>query len=318
LLLNYLCMYRITVIQSTTTSSTPTLTYVINADDRRGVIGVTSVDDRLFVLRSPSEQSIGVYDLKTFTLQQKTLKVSGLVDNSFSGLTSCVINKCLYVSDNVSATVYKVQLSVNNRISMWSVGRTPCGLSINNACNLLVACCCLLDSASKIQEYTTNGSLVREICIQSNDGKWLSPYHVIQLTSGEFVVSCQDVNRGVSDVVELDANGQIVVSYTNQLQTTTQQNFSWPRHLAVDEKSQCILVADCLNNRIVILSRSSNCRSQEFNAMSNDGGLQYPSCLHFDESQGRLFVGEGSHLYGVGCRRVLIFDNVSFSKLSLM
>jgi DNA-binding beta-propeller fold protein YncE len=103
----------------------------------------------------------------------------------------------------------------------------------------------------------------------------------------------------VSDVVELDANGQVLVSYTNQLQSTTQQNFSWPCHLAVDKNNECILVADNWNNRIVILSRSLNCRAREFNVKSVDGGLQYPRCLHFNESQGRLFVGEDSDLGAV-------------------
>ena len=201
------------------------------------------------------------------------------------------------------ATVYKVQLTVDNKISKWSVGGGPRGLSINTACNLLVACY----NDKKIQEYTTSGSLVREICPKSNDGKSLNPWHVIQLTSGQFVVCCRrDVNSRASDVVELDANGQVLVGYTNQLQSTTKQNFSWPRHLAVDKNNEFILVADNMNDRIVILSRSLNCRAREFKALSIiDGGLRYPRCLHFNESQGRLFVGEGG-----GQRRVLVFDNV--------
>ena len=134
------------------------------------------------------------------------------------------------------------------------------------------------------------------------------------MACGQFVVSCYDVNSLVSDVVELDADGQVVVSYTNQLQSTSQQNFSRPYILAVDENNECILVADYLNSRIVLLSRSLIRQACEFNVMSVDGGLQYPRCLHFNESQGRLFVGKD-----IGC--VLVFDIVinnanSFSKLS--
>ena len=97
------------------------MTHVISADGRN-VVGVTSVDNRLLVLRRPSRQSIEVYDLKTFTLQQQTLKVNGLSDYSCNGLTACVVNKCLYVSDWVNASVYKVQLTVHNKISKWAVG----------------------------------------------------------------------------------------------------------------------------------------------------------------------------------------------------
>jgi DNA-binding beta-propeller fold protein YncE len=277
------------------------LTHVISAGDESGVVGVTSVDSRLFVLRSPSQQRIQVYDLKTFTLRQ-TLEVTGLSDKyGGNGLTACVVNKCLYVSDCNNATVYQVQLPADNKTSKWSVGRSPRGLSINTACNLLVAC----RDDYKIQEYnTTSGSLVREICLKSNNGKSLNPYYAIQLTSGEFVVCC-GADGYVHDVVEVDVNGRLVVSYTNQLQSTTQQNFSFPRHLAVDKNNEYILVADWCNDRIVMLSRPLNRCAREFDVTSVVGGLKRPSCLHFNESQGRLFVGELNDQ-----RRILVFDNV--------
>jgi DNA-binding beta-propeller fold protein YncE len=284
--------------------SSPTLTHVIRADDESAVVGVTSVDSRLFVLRKPSRQRVQIYDMKTFTLQLQTLEVTGLSD-SCSGLTACDINKCLYVSDHRNATVNKVQLTVNNKISKWSVGRGPFGLSINAACNLLVACL----NDNKIQEYDPKrGSLVREICLKSNNGKSLNPFHAIQLTSGHLIVSYRagDAFNGVYDVAEVDANGRVVVNYSNRLQSTTKQNFSCPYHFEVDKNNECILVTDTWNNRIVILSRSLNRCASEFNVMSVDGGLREPSCLHFNESEGLLFVGES----GRGQRRVLVFDNV--------
>jgi DNA-binding beta-propeller fold protein YncE len=288
-------------------SSTPTLIHVIGADGgNRRVVGVTSVDDRLFVLRWPNEERIEVYELKTLTLQQHTLQVTGLSDHGNNGLTACAVNKCLYVSDWKKAAVYKVELRVDNKICKWSVGSGPMCLSINTACNLLVACC----NDRKIEEYnTTSGSLVREICLKSNDGMSLFPWHVIQLTSGQFVVSCHvgDCSSGVHDVVEVDVKGRVVVSYTNQLRSTIKRNFSYPCHLVVDKNNEYILVADCRNNRIVILSRSLNRCAREIDVTSVDDGLRGPTCFHFDESQGLLFVGE------YGGRRVLVFDNVFVS-----
>ena len=131
-------------------------THVVQVDDRRrDVDGLTSVDSRrLFVLRSPSEQQIEVYDMTTFKLQQ-TLNVVGLSDHMFNGLTSCVINNCLYVNGYVNATVYKIELTGHNEVSKWRVdGSLLTGLSINAACNLLVTC----DSDSKLLEYTPSGS----------------------------------------------------------------------------------------------------------------------------------------------------------------
>jgi DNA-binding beta-propeller fold protein YncE len=290
------------------------LTHVISDDqDGSAVVGVTSLDNWLFVLRKPSRQSIQVYDLKTFTLLQ-TLKVTGLSDHLYNGLTACVISKRLYVGDHRYNNVYRLPLTGNDNIFKWSVGRGPSGLSINNANNLLVACY----DDGKIQEYNKiSGSLVREICLQSNNGKSLCPIHVIQLTNGQFVIGGRLKPRRTGfffsytpyDVVQVDDNGRVVVSYRNQLQSTRKQNFSLPRHLVVDKNNECYLVADTDNNRIVILNRSLTC-AREFNVSSIDDGLQAPSCLHLDESQGRLFVGEGADWQGCGQRRILVFDNV--------
>jgi hypothetical protein len=55
-----------------------------------------------------------------------------------------------------------------------------------------------------------------------------------------------------------------------------------------------------------VLNRLLKSDARELNVMmSADGGLQLPSCLYFNSSQNRLFVGEWS-----GQCRVLVFDNV--------
>jgi NHL repeat len=291
-------LHLIAVVKSITSTSTPTLTLVIN-DDPRPVAGVTSIDNRLFVLRKPSQQQIQVYETKTFK-QQRALQVTDLCDDTVSGLTSCVTNNCVYVSDWHKKTVYKVEMYGNNQVFNWCVDGEPRGLSINTACNLLIACW-----PNKIVEYTARGSFVREICLKSNDVE-LYPMHAIQVNNDQFVVSCVNVTNGVNDVVEVDTKGRVADSYTYQLQSTTQNKFNWPRRLSVDKNKEFIIVADCKNNRIVILNRSLNCCARELNVISVDGGLQQPSCLHFDTSQNRLFVGEWSESQ---CR-VMMFDNV--------
>ena len=248
---------------------------VVQVDDRRCVVGLTSVDsDRLFVLRQQNKQQIEVYDTTTFKLQQ-TLNVVGLSD-SFNQLTSCVINNCLYVSDYENATVYKIELTGHNEVSKWRVdGRWPSGLSINDACNLLVTCL----GGKKLLEYTPSGSLIREIRLQLTS----SPVHAIQLTSDQFVVCT------LNDVVEVNSQGQVVISYKNQLQSTTRHQFKSPVHLAVDKNNECIFVADQVNDRIVMLSRSLKC-AREFNVSVDSSRLQ-PQCLYLNQSNSRLYVG---------------------------
>jgi hypothetical protein len=268
----------------------------VNDDSRRRTVGMTSVDSRrLFVLRSPSEQKIEVYETTTFKLQQ-ILNVAGLRDNIFNDLTSCVVNNGLYVSDFRNTTIYKIELTGDNHVFKWQVddSRKPYGLSINDACNLLVTCC----DDKKLLEYTSSGSLVRGIRLE-----WtMSPWHAIQLTSDQFVVCTSyddrrsydydddDDDDDDDDVVEVNSRGQVVVSYKNQLQSTTRHQFDEPRHLAVDKSNECIFIAEHGNDRIVMLSRSLKC-AREFNA-SLDGIRLRPWWGHRPQEGG-------------GCARVL-------------
>jgi hypothetical protein len=262
---------------------------------------VTFLDSRLFVLRSPSQQQIQVFDSKNFK-QEKTLHVKDLNDHTIeSGLASCVTYNCIYVSDclNDKNSVYKIELSGDNTVFGWRVDTGPRGLSVNAACNLLVACYW----ACKIQEYTTDGLLVRELCLKL-DGVDMRPLHAVPLTSELLAVGCRNVTNKVFDVVEVDMTGQVTVSYANQLNSTTQQKFDCPRHLEFHKNTDCIFIADRNNSRILILDRSFSHCARELNASSVDNGIQRPSCLCFDLAKNRLFVGEWSG------HRVLVFDRM--------
>jgi len=269
-------------------STTPTLTHVIPSQGRGSVSAVTSLGDDVFVVRLYSQQ-VEVYDAVTLTLQRR-LTVPGIGDG-LTGLAACPNNNCLYASDWRNNSVHRVELSGSNAVKKWSVARRPTGLSINSEHNLIVACC----DANKLQEYTTHGSLVRELCLQA--GVTL-PYHAIQLSAGDYVV-CQNMSPGVVSVVGVD--GQVVRSY-GQSQTSDVGQMKNPLNLAVT-KNDDILVADRDNNRI--LSINSSLGSIQELALPVDGGIQEPWGLCLDDSRGRLYVGE----YG-GEHRVLVFDGV--------
>jgi DNA-binding beta-propeller fold protein YncE len=70
------------------------------------------------------------------------------------------------------------------------------------------------------------------------------------------------------------------------------------------DQQVCVLVADYYNNRIIALNPSLTAARQL--PLPVDTRLQSPFALCFDESRGRLYVGEN-----VGQRRVLVFDNVN-------
>ena len=268
----------------------PRLTHVITDQYGGGVSAVTSLGDDVFVARYNSQQ-VEVYDAVTLTLQRR-LTVPGLSMGP-RGLAACPTNNCLYASGYGENCVHRVELSGRNAVKKWLVAKGPRGLSVNNEHNLIVASC----DANKLKEYTTHGSLVREICLQAGV-RW--PVHAIQLSTGDYVISRRTL-PGVVLVVRAD--GKVVRSW-GWSHTPDVGQMIYPTSLAVT-KNDDILVADCGKNKI--LSTNSSLGSIQELSLSVDGGIQRPRGLCLDESRGRLYVGE----FRGNCR-VLVFDDVCF------
>ena len=259
----------------------------------QGVVryAVTSLGDEVFVAFHNS-QHIQVYDAGSFTLQRR-LTVPELYSSCY-GLAACVSNNCLYASDWQSSSIHRVDLSGSNAVNTWSVATTPVGLSLNKAHNVVVTC----QVVNKLQEYTTYGTLVGEISLQQTGVT--HPWHAVQLSTGNYVVSFTSQAAGVVIVVGVD--GQVIhrcdQSTSNVMQTSNL------RSLAVT-KNNDILVAD-LSNRIV--SINSSLSSIEALALSVDGGIKQPIGLYLDESRRRLYVSEGSGT------RVLVFESMDVNR----
>jgi len=212
-------------------------------------------------------------------------------EHNVVGLAACSSNNCLYASDHNNSRIHRVDLSDSSAAKQWSVASGPAGLSVNKEHNVVVACY----EAHKLQEYTTHGTLVREISLQQVGVS--SPWHAVQLSTGDYVVS-RNTSPGAVSVVGVD--GQVVRSY-DQLHASNVGLMSGPRSLAVT-KNDDILVADHGNSRI--LSLDSSLSSAQVLALPVDSGLQQPSGLCLDETRGRLYVSE----YDGSCR-VLVFEN---------
>jgi len=214
-----------------------TLAHVIPSQGRERVSALASLGDEVFVLRQPSQQQIDVYDAATFALHHEI---------AVPGLGKCPSNRCLYASDLHNDSVHRVKLSGSNAVEKWKVARRPFGLSVNKAHNVVVACY----DANTLQEYTTHGSLVREIPVQAaGQNSW----HAVQLSSNGDYAVCHFTSPGVVSVVGV--NGQVVSSYR---QTSDGRQMKCPRGLAVT-KNDDILVADSDNNIILLIQRSKGC-----------------------------------------------------------
>jgi len=244
------------------------------------VLSVTSVDDELFVLLDDRDDNqIAVYSINDYRLLRH-LNLPGLKTHGGNDMTSCVRHKCLYVSDYCNRCIHRHNLAVTGLWTWimsvtrkWSVSGSPCGLSVTPSCNLLVTC----QYPNKLVELSVDsGQCVREITLQS-DIEW--PWHAVQLTTGQYVV-CQGHR-----VCIIDDDGRVTHRYGGQRASDVGQ-LNWPSHLAVDEDSQFIFVADRFNHRVVMLSPTL-----EFVRYISDG-LSYPQRLYLHHTTRRLYVGQ--------------------------
>jgi len=253
------------------------------------VAAITSLGDDVFLLRERGPQ-VEVYDARTFALQRH-ITIPGLGLPSF-GLAASIHYDCLYASDWCNDRIHRVDLSDSSAVKQWSVASRPRCLSVNKEHNVVVAC----GGADNLQEYTTHGTLVREISLQRVGVTY--PWHAVQLSTGDYVV-IHFTSPGAVSVVGVD--GQVVRSY-DQSQASNVGPMNAPASLAVT-KNDNILVADLGNNRIVSLDSSLS--SAHELVLPVDNAIKSPFGLFLDELRKRLYVGESG-----GEMRVLVFDNV--------
>jgi len=268
------------------TSSAPAVTHV--SPGHEAITGVTSLGDDVFVVRWDRSEQVLLYDAQTFRLQRR-LSVPGL--GLSVGLAACASKKCLYASDFFKYRVHRVELTARNAVTKWSVGQGPRGLTVNSAKNVVV----VIQDERKLKEFTTHGTLLQTIELQP-DIEY--PEHVIELTSGQFVISHWGTRHRVC---LLDVQGTVVQSYGGAPGSHLTK-MSTPKGLTVDKHGN-ILVADWVNNRLLVLDRSLT--SAHEMSVSVDGGLKRPSSLWYDKSRDRLYVGEAS-----GRQRVIIIDQL--------
>ena len=251
------------------------------------VVGVTSVDDELFVFLLRWDSQVAVYSINDYQLLRH-VNLPALEPEMYNDITSCVRYKCIYTCmwdyHDFYTCIYRYDLA-SSAISYWPVPVKLRGLSVTPSCNLLVTCCG--EPAKLVELSADNGRFVRDISLQSDI---VDAWHSVQLGNGQFVV-CQGgpSSGGLHRVCIVGDNGRVIRSYGNQSGCDAGQ-LNCPRHLAVDKDSQFVFVADYGNHRVVLLSPTL-----EFVRYFSEG-KSYPQRLCFHQATRRLFVGRS------GCR----------------
>ena len=242
-----------------------------------GVWGVTILDNVIYVLRRKDVEQIAAYDADSYRLRKKfsvpDLRVA-------YGIVACPHCQCLYVSGSYDSCVHRVAL-INDAVTNWSVYDTYQGLSVTDTHSVLVTC----DKVRKIKEFSTDGKLLRQIQLPKDV---VSPWHTIQLSSGEFIVCHGRTGDPVHRVCLIDSNGHVVKSYGGPKRSGTQQ-MNVPIHLTVD-RNGFIFVADLNNDRVLLLSPALTFVRE---VLSRDQLEWTPLRIWLDSDIRRLYVAVG-------------------------
>ena len=247
-------------------------------------LGVTSLDNEVFVLLKQDINQVAVYSISNNQLLRH-LNIPEYKPHCYSDITSCVRRRCLYMSACDNCCIHRYELA-SRASSEWSVGGRPLGLSVTPGGNLLVTFCW----PNKLVELSgDSGQRVREIALQACI-RW--PWHSVQLTTGQLVICRGLENDNRHQVCVVGDYGKLASSYGGQRGSDVGQLHS-PRYMAVDEDSQSLYVADENNGRVVMLSPTL-----EFVRYIVEG-LSRPHHLCFDHTTRRLYVCQLSDRYVV-------------------
>jgi len=241
------------------------------------VRGVTSLADKVYLLRAKVRDQVEVYDVNNYRLQRRlTVPLCGFAD-----MTSCEHYRCVYIGDHIGECIHR--LDVQGAATQWAVNDKPRGLSVNAAHNVLVPC----GFVRKVKEFSSRGDLLRELTLPDDV---IHPRHAIQTRNGEFIV-CHGVwSDAVHRVCKISADGRHVIKSHGGQRGSDIGQYNVPIHLAVDN-NEFVFVVDLNNRRVTLLSPTLDYICHVVS--SDDLTLEwYPVGLCVDIRRRRLYVAE--------------------------
>jgi len=239
---------------------------------------VTILDDEVFLVREAEHVEVEVYNITYDRVRRLTVPdCRRPVD-----MTSCKHYHYVYIADGSVKCIHRLDSQgTQTTRPQWPVKDEPNGLSVNKAHHVLVAC----HLVHKIKEFNTDGELLHELTLPDDV---ITPWHAIQLTSGQFIVCHGGGVDAVNRVCTISADGrEIVRSHGGQRGSETGQ-YKEPIHLAVDD-NDFVFVADYRNSRVTLLYPTLDFLRH---VVSRDKRKWRPGSLHFDVQRRRLYVAE--------------------------
>jgi len=262
--------------------------------ERDPVMGVTSLDNRLYVLRGEkSAEQIEVYNIDSYYfLHCLTVPGLGVEFGGGADIVACGHNHCAYISNCSHNSVHRVALS-DGASTEWPVSDDPVCLSVTYRHSVLVSC----SEVFKVKEFSTDGQLLNVLTLPDN----MSPSHAIQLSSGQIIACLSNYDHSLHRVCVTGPDGSVLKSFEG----SGSQQMNGPVQMAID-RNGFVFVVDVNKNRVLLLSPQLTYVREVVSRKQLKWG---PVRLHLDCDKGRLYIADnefewGNYITG----RVVVYD----------
>ena len=285
----------------------------------REVLGVTWLENKIYVL-CPEINTVYVYSDQVIENQSDDISSDHrLEDEEFEiddmqkpvDVTSCALNKSLFISDYEGKCIVRVQLN-DKQQDRFQVQGCPWKMSTSALGELMIltkadVCWLLIILRTDDFHEKKNMALPREI---------MNPEHVVQTLKGQFIICYErelgdfdhrQLHRHVSVISKLSENGEILSTFNSGFDHPV--NLNWPSYIALADDDQ-VFIADRMNHRVLLFD--SRLRHAQVLLSNEKNKLCLPNMLCYVKEKRLLIVGQRSPL-SVSSESD-VFGSVSFFK----
>jgi len=278
------------------TRSTVDLVRRLTYTELRCVLGVTTLNDKIFVVYRESPFIVVYMSQQPYT-RLPNISINGLKDP----LNIAAGSSCLYVIDGVSDAIWRVK-AADNKVDQWLSGVQAVSVSVTSEEKLVLLV--VVDSQGSWEErnlthyceiHVYSSGAVKETVIKLSRYIFTSPYCAVMTTRKTFIVCYGREWHEMNRVCEVDMTGHMLKAFGSAPGEGVGQ-LNMPYHLSLDDEER-IIVADCDNHRVLLLNKQLMLQRvlvtwNDPQSVSDDDRL--PGRLHYDRHSGRLLVGLGT------------------------
>lgn len=195
-------------------------------------------------------------------------------------IAACRTSSCLYIVDRDNTCIWKVGNAGSSTAVLWLAGVDwPFTISVSETGNVVMT---RWGQPSVLELYRSDASLILSVPFPANIEY---PWHAVETSKGNFVISHRKRDSDIWSVVELSRDGVILCRF---LPTDNANHLNYPYHLTIGLFDE-VIVADQFNRRLILLDSELNWNR----VLLHRTEMHPPKRLYFDKEERQLLVAHG-------------------------